>query len=175
MSEKKHYDRLLQRSLHCLRKSRSNCNIDESAVDVCQFERLTLRAGDLYHAETVGTFAAQQNDLRSIMRHYAPELSLLMRKGAINAGLAESPLRGLRRLFFVDVNDCGFVVYQSRHHYFATDRDCLAVAGGNAMEILRPWKPSGFSGPRQSKAAVYFRAVYVFDGLSRDSENRHYP
>jgi hypothetical protein len=28
------------------------------------------------------------------------------------AGLAESPLRGLRRLFFVDVNDCGFVVYQ---------------------------------------------------------------
>jgi len=32
------------------------------------------------------------------MRHYVPGLSLLMRKGAINAGLAE--------------NDCGFVVYQ---------------------------------------------------------------
>ena len=43
------------------------------------------------------------------------------------------------------------------------------------MEILQPWKPSGFGGPRQSKPAVSFRAVYVFGGLSRDSENRHYP
>jgi hypothetical protein len=70
------------------------------------------KPGDLYHAETVGILAAQQNDLPSVMRHYVPGLSLLMRKGAINAGLAETPLRGLRRLFFVDVNDCGFVVYQ---------------------------------------------------------------
>jgi len=77
--------------------------------DVRQFARLTLRAGDLDHAETCGTFAAQQ---KIRVRSCVTSTDVVaLRKGAINAGLAEVPF-AVSETVLCGRKCCEFVVYK---------------------------------------------------------------